>query len=141
MDPSCGSSAIFYSFDQDFFNIFVFFLTEVDESVGKKKSKARDNDDSLRYLVLMAGLFALMMFDNPNSMRPFVRRGIVYTHQIIESLNWVSNANGSLRIENANWFMWSVLGDPLLKLIVVDWFKVDKSFDGITLHPQNLVRV
>lgn len=32
-------------------------------------------------------------------------------------------------------------GDPLLKLIAVDWFKVDKSFDGIALHPRNLVQV
>uniref|UniRef100_A0A9I9E2G7 Uncharacterized protein n=1 Tax=Cucumis melo TaxID=3656 RepID=A0A9I9E2G7_CUCME len=68
-------------------------------SVGNKKSKARDNDDSLR------------MFDNPSSMGPFV-----------------------------DWFMWSVLGDPLLKLIAVDWFKVDKSFDGIALHPRNLIK-
>ncbi|XP_022938154.1 protein ENHANCED DISEASE RESISTANCE 2-like isoform X1 [Cucurbita moschata] len=31
-------------------------------------------------------------------------------------------------------------GDPLLNLIAVDWFKVDKSYDGIALHPQNLVQ-
>ncbi|KAA0044658.1 uncharacterized protein E6C27_scaffold46G004140 [Cucumis melo var. makuwa] len=30
MDSSCGSSASSYSLDQNFFNIFVFFLTKVD---------------------------------------------------------------------------------------------------------------
>ncbi|XP_021809014.1 protein ENHANCED DISEASE RESISTANCE 2-like isoform X1 [Prunus avium] len=28
-------------------------------------------------------------------------------------------------------------GDPLLKLIAVDWFKVDKSLDRIALHPRS----
>jgi hypothetical protein len=32
-------------------------------------------------------------------------------------------------------------GDPLLKLISVDWFKVDKAIDGISLHPRCLVQV
>lgn len=32
-------------------------------------------------------------------------------------------------------------GDPLLKLIAVDWFKVDKSIDRIALHPRSLVQV
>uniref|UniRef100_A0A9I9EKM6 Uncharacterized protein n=1 Tax=Cucumis melo TaxID=3656 RepID=A0A9I9EKM6_CUCME len=40
----------------------------------------------------------------------------------------------------SDWFMWSILGGPLFKLIVVDWFKVDKSFDDIELHPRNLVQ-
>ncbi|XP_075643264.1 protein ENHANCED DISEASE RESISTANCE 2 isoform X3 [Castanea sativa] len=31
-------------------------------------------------------------------------------------------------------------GDPLLKLIAVDWFKVDKSIDRIALHPRSLVQ-
>ncbi|KAL4615953.1 hypothetical protein ACB092_07G164000 [Castanea dentata] len=31
-------------------------------------------------------------------------------------------------------------GDPLLKLIAVDWFKVDKSIDRIALHPKSLVQ-
>ncbi|KAJ6731790.1 ENHANCED DISEASE RESISTANCE-RELATED [Salix purpurea] len=31
-------------------------------------------------------------------------------------------------------------GDPLLKLISVDWFKVDKAIDGISLHPRCLVQ-
>ncbi|KAG5243777.1 protein ENHANCED DISEASE RESISTANCE [Salix suchowensis] len=31
-------------------------------------------------------------------------------------------------------------GDPLLKLIAVDWFKVDKAIDGISLHPRCLVQ-
>ncbi|KAF3453005.1 hypothetical protein FNV43_RR03438 [Rhamnella rubrinervis] len=31
-------------------------------------------------------------------------------------------------------------GDPLLKLLAVDWFKVDKSIDRIALHPKCLVQ-
>ncbi|XVF48476.1 hypothetical protein PTKIN_Ptkin03bG0193400 [Pterospermum kingtungense] len=31
-------------------------------------------------------------------------------------------------------------GDPLLKLIAVDWFKVDKATDKIALHPRCLVQ-
>ncbi|KAL6124880.1 hypothetical protein ACLB2K_077388 [Fragaria x ananassa] len=31
-------------------------------------------------------------------------------------------------------------GDPLLKLIAVDWFKVDKSIDRIALHPKCLMQ-
>jgi hypothetical protein len=31
-------------------------------------------------------------------------------------------------------------GDPLLKLIAVDWFKVDKSIDRIALHPRCLIQ-
>ncbi|XP_021634839.1 protein ENHANCED DISEASE RESISTANCE 2 isoform X2 [Manihot esculenta] len=31
-------------------------------------------------------------------------------------------------------------GDPLLKLLAVDWFKVDKSMDGVALHPKCLVQ-
>ncbi|KAJ6673348.1 ENHANCED DISEASE RESISTANCE-RELATED [Salix viminalis] len=31
-------------------------------------------------------------------------------------------------------------GDPILKLISVDWFKVDKAIDGISLHPRCLVQ-
>lgn len=32
-------------------------------------------------------------------------------------------------------------GDPLLKLIAVDWFTVNKSVDRIALHPKCLVQV
>ena len=32
-------------------------------------------------------------------------------------------------------------GDPLLKLIAVDWLKVDKTIDRIALHPRSLVQV
>lgn len=32
-------------------------------------------------------------------------------------------------------------GDPLLKLIAVDWLKVDKSIDRIALHHRSLVQV
>lgn len=32
-------------------------------------------------------------------------------------------------------------GDPLLKLVAVDWFTVDKSADRISLHPKCLVQV
>jgi hypothetical protein len=32
-------------------------------------------------------------------------------------------------------------GDPLLKLIAVDWFKVDERFDSVALHPKSLVQV
>lgn len=32
-------------------------------------------------------------------------------------------------------------GDPLLKLIAVDWFKVDKPIDRIASHPRSLVQV
>uniref|UniRef100_A0A9I9E7K9 Uncharacterized protein n=1 Tax=Cucumis melo TaxID=3656 RepID=A0A9I9E7K9_CUCME len=39
-----------------------------------------------------------------------------------------------------DWFMWSIFEGPLFKLITVDWFKVDKSFDDIALHPRNLVQ-
>ncbi|BFG20478.1 hypothetical protein CerSpe_067530 [Prunus speciosa] len=31
-------------------------------------------------------------------------------------------------------------GDPLLKLIAVDWFKVDKSIDRFALHPRCLIQ-
>ncbi|PPR99658.1 hypothetical protein GOBAR_AA21008 [Gossypium barbadense] len=32
-------------------------------------------------------------------------------------------------------------GNPLLKLIAVDWFKVDKATDKIALHPKSLAQV
>lgn len=32
-------------------------------------------------------------------------------------------------------------GDPLLKLIAVDWFKVDEAIDKVALHPRCLVQV
>ena len=32
-------------------------------------------------------------------------------------------------------------GDPLLKLIAVDWFKADNTMDKIALHPKSLVQV
>ncbi|KAL6661553.1 hypothetical protein ACP70R_000937 [Stipagrostis hirtigluma subsp. patula] len=31
-------------------------------------------------------------------------------------------------------------GDPLLKLIAVDWFKVNERFDAVALHPKSLVQ-
>ncbi|XP_040930629.1 protein ENHANCED DISEASE RESISTANCE 2-like isoform X1 [Gossypium hirsutum] len=31
-------------------------------------------------------------------------------------------------------------GNPLLKLIAVDWFKVDKATDKIALHPKSLAQ-
>ncbi|KAL6859367.1 hypothetical protein ACP4OV_017626 [Aristida adscensionis] len=31
-------------------------------------------------------------------------------------------------------------GDPLLKLIAVDWFKVDERFGAVALHPKSLVQ-
>ncbi|KQJ98445.1 protein ENHANCED DISEASE RESISTANCE 2-like isoform X2 [Brachypodium distachyon] len=31
-------------------------------------------------------------------------------------------------------------GDPLLKLIAVDWFKVNDRFDSVALHPKSLVQ-
>uniref|UniRef100_A0A0E0QJI0 Protein ENHANCED DISEASE RESISTANCE 2 C-terminal domain-containing protein n=1 Tax=Oryza rufipogon TaxID=4529 RepID=A0A0E0QJI0_ORYRU len=31
-------------------------------------------------------------------------------------------------------------GDPLLKLIAVDWFKADERFDSVALHPKSLVQ-
>ncbi|GAV83954.1 START domain-containing protein/DUF1336 domain-containing protein [Cephalotus follicularis] len=31
-------------------------------------------------------------------------------------------------------------GDPLLKLIAVDWFKVDRAFDRVALHPSCLLQ-
>ncbi|XBH91534.1 protein ENHANCED DISEASE RESISTANCE 2-like isoform X1 [Triticum urartu] len=31
-------------------------------------------------------------------------------------------------------------GDPLLKLIAVDWFKVNERFDSVALHPKSLVQ-
>ncbi|KAL6331347.1 hypothetical protein AAG906_011284 [Vitis piasezkii] len=32
-------------------------------------------------------------------------------------------------------------GDPLLKLIAVDWFKADNTMDKIALHPKSLVQI
>ena len=32
-------------------------------------------------------------------------------------------------------------GDPLMKLIAVDWFKVNERFDSVALHPKSLVQV
>ncbi|KAG4210582.1 hypothetical protein ERO13_A02G057001v2 [Gossypium hirsutum] len=32
-------------------------------------------------------------------------------------------------------------GNPLLKLIAVDWFKVDKATDKIALHPKSLAQI
>ena len=32
-------------------------------------------------------------------------------------------------------------GDPFLKLIAVDWFKVDSNVDKIALHSRSLVQV
>jgi hypothetical protein len=32
-------------------------------------------------------------------------------------------------------------GDPLLKLIAVDWFKVNERFDSVALHPKSVVQV
>ncbi|TVU05717.1 hypothetical protein EJB05_48896 [Eragrostis curvula] len=31
-------------------------------------------------------------------------------------------------------------GDPLLKLIAVDWFKVNERFDSVALHPKSIVQ-
>ncbi|XP_066353870.1 protein ENHANCED DISEASE RESISTANCE 2-like isoform X2 [Miscanthus floridulus] len=31
-------------------------------------------------------------------------------------------------------------GDPLLKLLAVDWFKVNERFDSVALHPKSLVQ-
>lgn len=32
-------------------------------------------------------------------------------------------------------------GDPLLKLIAVDWLKIDNPVNNIALHPSSLVQV
>lgn len=32
-------------------------------------------------------------------------------------------------------------GDPLLKLIAVDWLKADKTIDRVALHPRCIVQV
>lgn len=32
-------------------------------------------------------------------------------------------------------------GEPLLKLLAVDWFKVDSAMDKVALHPKCLVQV
>ncbi|KAA0043671.1 calcium uniporter protein 6 [Cucumis melo var. makuwa] len=72
-------------FEQNVSYPFLLILHLV-ELVGKKKSKARDNDDSLR---LVAAIVVFSIFPWPK----------------------------------LDWFMWLVLGDPLLKLIAVDWFK------------------
>lgn len=37
--------------------------------------------------------------------------------------------------------MQEVGGDPLLKLIATDWFKVDNSVDKVALHSRSLVQV
>jgi hypothetical protein len=39
------------------------------------------------------------------------------------------------------WFKQIAGGDPLLKLIAVDWFKVNERFDSVALHPKSLVQV
>jgi len=46
-----------------------------------------------------------------------------------------------LNIADMKFFMQVTGGDPLLKLIAVDWLKVDKAADRIALHHRNLVQV
>ncbi|XP_038890260.1 protein ENHANCED DISEASE RESISTANCE 2 isoform X1 [Benincasa hispida] len=56
---------------------------------------------------------------------------------------WTSPSGAGFMIRGKNYLKDNskvMGGDPLLKLIAVDWFKVDKSFDGIALHPRNLVQ-
>lgn len=58
--------------------------------------------------------------------------GIDPSHQIL----WVIQI-----VMGMKFVMQVVGGDPLLKLIAVDWFTVDKSADRISLHPKCLVQV
>ncbi|XP_022142944.1 protein ENHANCED DISEASE RESISTANCE 2 isoform X2 [Momordica charantia] len=56
---------------------------------------------------------------------------------------WTSPSGAGFMIRGKNYLKDNskvMGGDPLLKLIAVDWFKVDKSFDRIALHPRNLVQ-
>ncbi|XP_028189656.1 protein ENHANCED DISEASE RESISTANCE 2-like isoform X2 [Glycine soja] len=56
---------------------------------------------------------------------------------------WASPSGKGFMIRGKNYLKDSskvVGGDPLLKLIAVDWFTVDKSADRISLHPKCLVQ-
>ncbi|KAE8126128.1 hypothetical protein FH972_020873 [Carpinus fangiana] len=56
---------------------------------------------------------------------------------------WTSPSGSGFMIRGKNYLkdnMKVMGGDPLLKLIAVDWFKVDQTIDGIALHPRSLVQ-
>ncbi|KAI4344241.1 hypothetical protein L6164_011489 [Bauhinia variegata] len=56
---------------------------------------------------------------------------------------WTSPSGGGFMIRGKNYLKDNskvVGGDPLLKLISVDWFKVEKTVDRIALHPRCLVQ-
>ncbi|XP_029124554.1 protein ENHANCED DISEASE RESISTANCE 2-like isoform X2 [Cajanus cajan] len=56
---------------------------------------------------------------------------------------WISPGGDGFMIRGKNYLKDSskvVGGEPLLKLIAVDWLKVDKAVDRIALHPRNLVQ-
>ncbi|KAG4932826.1 hypothetical protein JHK87_046828 [Glycine soja] len=56
---------------------------------------------------------------------------------------WASPSGKGFMIRGKNYLKDSskvVGGDPLLKLVAVDWFTVDKSADRIALHPKCLVQ-
>ncbi|KAB1199008.1 Protein ENHANCED DISEASE RESISTANCE 2-like [Morella rubra] len=56
---------------------------------------------------------------------------------------WTSPSGVRFMIRGKNYLkdnMKIVGGDPLLKLIAVDWFKVDKPIDKIALHPRCLLQ-
>ncbi|XP_059455586.1 protein ENHANCED DISEASE RESISTANCE 2-like [Corylus avellana] len=56
---------------------------------------------------------------------------------------WTSPSGTGFMIRGKNYLkdnMKVMGGDPLLKLIAVDWFKVDQTIDGIALHPRCLVQ-
>ncbi|KAL2961668.1 hypothetical protein AAZX31_17G101400 [Glycine max] len=56
---------------------------------------------------------------------------------------WASPSGKGFMIRGKNYLKDSskvIGGDPLLKLVAVDWFTVDKSADRIALHPKCLVQ-
>ncbi|KAJ7968654.1 protein ENHANCED DISEASE RESISTANCE 2 [Quillaja saponaria] len=56
---------------------------------------------------------------------------------------WTSPSGVGFKVRGKNYLKdnYKVAGgDPLLKLIAVDWFKVDKCMNGIATHPQCLVK-
>ncbi|GMN47207.1 hypothetical protein TIFTF001_016385 [Ficus carica] len=56
---------------------------------------------------------------------------------------WTSPSGMGFKIRGKNYLKDNskvMGGDPLLKLLAVDWFTVDKSVDQIALHPKSLVQ-
>ncbi|KAG7030348.1 Protein ENHANCED DISEASE RESISTANCE 2 [Cucurbita argyrosperma subsp. argyrosperma] len=127
-----------------------------DESDDDKELDHKDLKVKLKNVSWAIAGFSLKRtsaVDANKELDPSVAPVVLETHQFHGSLQkarddkdtncWTSPSGAGFMIRGKNYLKDNskvMGGDPLLKLIAVDWFKVDKSFDGIALHPRNLVQ-